>query len=113
MPYSRPIFAPIHAHRASDDIRPRNEVGSLDALQFQKITLIVTVSIDLAEDRRAGRAQPQVARLRERLPELEDVDVEELPDEVRDDRRDEELRAAAEDLRELDLREVGATRRPA
>ena len=40
----------------------------------------------------------------QRLPELEDVDVEHLADEVRDDRRDEELSAAAEHLRELRLR---------
>src|SRR5260221_9062785 len=60
----------------------------------------------LAEDRRSRRPQPQVSRLRERLPELEDADVEELPDEVRGHRSDKKLSATPEHLRVLSLREV-------
>src|SRR6516164_4457245 len=47
-----------------------------------------------------------MARTGDRLPEMEDVDVEELPDEICDHRRDEELRAATENLRILDLRVI-------
>ena len=55
---------------------------------------------DLTEHRRARRSEPEVPRLCEGLPELEHVDVEDLAEEVGDNRRDEELGAATEDLRD-------------
>src|ERR1700690_1582575 len=47
-----------------------------------------------------------MARLRHRLPEVKDMNVEELPDEVGHHGGDEKLRAAGEHLRVLGLREV-------
>ena len=42
--YSRPIFAKIQPHRSEAESCPKKEVGSFEALQFQKMTLMVTVS---------------------------------------------------------------------